>query len=55
MLSDLALKAQVMALDLSEMPAQQQLVALNRLRDQIGPDDATLLTATGKVLGRREP
>ncbi|MGC2518155.1 MAG: ATP-binding protein [Burkholderiales bacterium] len=50
MLSDLALKAQTMSLDLSSMPAQQQLAALNRLREQAGTDDAMLLTAGGKVL-----
>ncbi|MSQ55864.1 MAG: HAMP domain-containing protein [Betaproteobacteria bacterium] len=50
MLSDLVLKAQVMALDLSGMPAAQQATALTRLREQVGTEDAVILTPGGTVL-----
>jgi len=50
MLSDLVLKAQVMALDLSDVPASQQPAALGRLRAQLATEDALLLNASGKVL-----
>jgi two-component system, NtrC family, nitrogen regulation sensor histidine kinase NtrY len=50
MLSDLVLKAQVMALDLSEVPPAQQPVALNRLREQLGTENAVLMTSGGAVL-----
>jgi nitrogen fixation/metabolism regulation signal transduction histidine kinase len=50
MLSDLVLKAQVMALDLSEVPASQQPAALSRLRAQLATEDALLLGSDGKVL-----
>ena len=51
MLSDLTRKAHSMALDLSDVPAAQHTMALSRLREQIGVEDALLLTAGGKVLG----
>ena len=50
MLSDLVLKAQVMALDLSEVPPAQQPAALNRLREQLGTENAVLMTSGGTVL-----
>ena len=50
MLSDLVLKAQVMALDLSEVPPAQQPVALNRLREQLGTENAVLMNSGGTVL-----
>ncbi len=51
MLSDLTRKARSMALDLSDVPAAQHTMALSRLREQVGVEDALLLTAGGKVLG----
>src|SRR3990167_7144349 len=39
MLSDLVLKARAVAFDLSEMPPAVQVVALGRLREQIGVED----------------
>jgi len=45
MLNDLLLKAHVMALDLSETPAQEQPAMLNRLREQ-----AVLMTQGGGLL-----
>jgi len=51
MLSDLTRKARSMALDLSDVPAAQHTMVLSRLREQIGVEDALLLTAGGKVLG----
>ncbi len=51
MLSDLTRKARSMALDLSDMPSAQHTMALSRLREQVGVEDALLLTAGGKVLG----
>jgi two-component system, NtrC family, nitrogen regulation sensor histidine kinase NtrY len=50
MLNDLLLRAHVMALDLSEVPATQQPALLNRLRDQAYVEDALLVTAGGTVL-----
>jgi nitrogen fixation/metabolism regulation signal transduction histidine kinase len=50
MLNDLVLKAHVMALDLSEVPAAQQPLILHRLREQVGTEDALLMTSAGKVL-----
>jgi len=51
MLSDLTRKARSMALDLSDVPGAQQTMVLSRLREQVGVEDALLLTAGGKVLG----
>ena len=51
MLSDLTRKARAMALDLSDMPGAQHTMALSRLREQAGVEDALLLTSGGKVLG----
>ncbi len=51
MLSDLTRKARAMALDLSDLPGAQHTMALSRLREQAGVEDALLLTAGGKVLG----
>ncbi|MBI2319026.1 MAG: HAMP domain-containing protein [Betaproteobacteria bacterium] len=50
MLSDLVLKAGAVSLDLSEMPASQQAIALGRIREQVGVEDLLLLTVGGKVL-----
>ena len=50
MLSDLARKANSMALDLSGVQGAQQTVVLGRLREQMGVEDALLLTTGGRVL-----
>ena len=50
MLSDLARKANSMALDLSGVQGVQQTLVLGRLREQTGVEDALLLTAGGRVL-----
>jgi len=51
MLSDLVRKANSMALDLSGMRGSQQALALGRLREQAGVEEALLLTSGGSVLG----
>jgi nitrogen fixation/metabolism regulation signal transduction histidine kinase len=50
MLSDLVRKGNSMALDLSGAQGAQQTVALGRLRDRAGVEDALLLTTGGRVL-----
>jgi len=50
MLSDLARKANSMALDLSGVQGTQQTLVLGRLREQMGVEDALLLTTGGRVL-----
>jgi two-component system, NtrC family, nitrogen regulation sensor histidine kinase NtrY len=50
MLNDLLLKAHVMALDLSETPAEEQPVMLDRLREQAYVEDAVLMTRGGSLL-----
>ena len=50
MLSDLARKANSMALDLSGVQGAQQTLVLGRLREQVGVEDALLLTMGGRVL-----
>lgn len=50
MLSDLVRKANSMALDLSGMRGSQQSLALGRLREQAGVEEALLLTPGGSVL-----
>ena len=51
MLSDLVLKANAAALDISEIPPAQQPGALGRARELLGVEDMLLLSAGGKVLG----
>jgi nitrogen fixation/metabolism regulation signal transduction histidine kinase len=51
LMNDLRAKGRTMALELSEVPAGQQVQALNRLREQAGVDDIALLSSTGQVLG----
>jgi nitrogen fixation/metabolism regulation signal transduction histidine kinase len=51
MLSDLRRKAGAMALELSDVPGAQQTLALSRLREQVGAEEALLLTSGGRVLG----
>ena len=50
MLNELTQKAQVMALDLSEVPAPRQPAMLTRLRGLAHVEEASLLTAAGKIL-----
>jgi len=50
MLADLRGKSRTMALDLSELPPALQPAALNRLREQVGADDAALVSGSGSVL-----
>ncbi len=50
LLTELNDKAQRMALDLADKPASQQIVLLNRLREQAGVADALLLSSGGKVI-----
>jgi nitrogen fixation/metabolism regulation signal transduction histidine kinase len=57
MLNELLLKAQVMALDLSEIPTLRQPAMLTRLRGLAYVEEASLLTGAGNVLASasREP
>jgi nitrogen fixation/metabolism regulation signal transduction histidine kinase len=50
MLVELRRKSRTMALDLSELAPALQPVALNRLREQAGADDAALLAGSGSIL-----
>jgi len=50
LLTELHDKARRMALELSDKTPAQQIVLLNRLRDQAGVDDALLLSSGGKVI-----
>lgn len=50
LLVDLQAKATGMAIALSEQPAPQQSIVLNRLREQFGVADALLVGAAGKVI-----
>ena len=50
LLTELNQKARGMALELSDKPAVQQAVLLNRLREQAGADEALLLTSNGIIL-----
>jgi len=50
LLTDLTDKAQRMALDLTDKPQAQQIVLLNRLREQAGVADALLLSSSGQVI-----
>ncbi len=57
MLGDLRGKARTMALDLSDLPPAAQPKALERLREQAGVDEATIVAPNGAVLASasREP
>jgi len=50
MLAELQAKARIVALDLADRPASQQVVALGRLRDQVGVQEAVIVNASGRVL-----
>jgi len=50
LLTELNDKARRMALDLSDKPPTQQVVLLDRLREQAGVDEALLLSSSGNVI-----
>jgi nitrogen fixation/metabolism regulation signal transduction histidine kinase len=50
MLSDLNAKGRVMASELADRSAAQQMVQLNRLREQADAQDAVVVSAGGKVI-----
>lgn len=50
MLADLQAKARAMALELGEQPPAQQVVLLNRLREQAGVQEAVIVSAGGRLL-----
>ena len=50
LLTELTDKAQRMALDLTDQPPAQQIVLLNRLREQAGVADALLLSSSGRLI-----
>lgn len=50
MLNDLVMKAQVMALELEEVPAPRRAAMLNRLREQAYVEEATLMDTGGEVV-----
>jgi len=50
MLSDLSAKGRTMAAELADRTAAQQMVQLNRLREQADAQDAVVVSAGGKVI-----
>ncbi|MFA5241624.1 MAG: ATP-binding protein [Sulfuricella sp.] len=50
LLQDLVKKGEVMALALADNPVSEHLTQLNRLREQVGVQEATLFSSRGKVL-----
>lgn len=50
LLLDLVKKGEVMALSLSDDPVSEHLTQLNRLREQVGVQEAALFSSRGKVL-----
>ncbi|MEO8202263.1 MAG: ATP-binding protein [Betaproteobacteria bacterium] len=50
MLAELNVKARAMALELADRTDSQQVVALNRLRQQAGVDDAVVVAANGRLV-----
>jgi nitrogen fixation/metabolism regulation signal transduction histidine kinase len=57
MLSDLRSKARAMALELSDLPPAGQAKALDRMREQAGVDEASIIAPSGAVIASasREP
>jgi nitrogen fixation/metabolism regulation signal transduction histidine kinase len=53
MLNDLTAKATTAALDLGEVPAPQQPLALNRIREQAGVDEVALVATQGVIASAR--
>jgi nitrogen fixation/metabolism regulation signal transduction histidine kinase len=54
MLNELVLKAQVMAVELSDVPSVRQPLLLSRLREQAYVEEASLLTVGGSILARAD-
>ena len=50
MLGELNVKARAMALELADRSDSQQVVALNRLRQQAGVEDAVVVAANGRLI-----
>ena len=50
MLSELHTKARAIAAELADRPANQQVVLLDRLRDQSGVQEAVIVSGSGRVL-----
>ena len=50
MLGELTVKARAMALELADRTDSQQVVALNRLRQQAGVEDAVVVAANGRLI-----
>ena len=50
LLQDLVKKGEVMSLALADNPVSEHLTQLNRLREQVGVQEATLFSSRGKVL-----
>ncbi len=50
MLAELNVKARAMALELADQSDSQQVVALNRLRQQAGVEDAVVVAANGRLV-----
>lgn len=50
LLQDLVKKGEVMALSLADDPVSEHLTQLNRLREQVGVQEAALFSSRGKVL-----
>jgi nitrogen fixation/metabolism regulation signal transduction histidine kinase len=50
MLAELQAKARSFALELSDLPVSQQVIALSRLRDQVRVQEAVIVNASGRVL-----
>jgi nitrogen fixation/metabolism regulation signal transduction histidine kinase len=50
MLAELNAKARSMALELADRPAAQQVVVLNRLREQAGVEEAVIVAGSGRLV-----
>jgi nitrogen fixation/metabolism regulation signal transduction histidine kinase len=50
MLGDLQTKARALALEIGDRPQAQQVVLLNRLREQSGVEEAVVVSASGRLL-----
>jgi nitrogen fixation/metabolism regulation signal transduction histidine kinase len=52
MLNELVLKAQVVAVELTDVPPERQPILLSRVREQVYVEEASLLTLGGSILAR---
>lgn len=50
MLSDLKVKAALMGADLAEIPPEHHAAVLQRMREQVGADEAVLVSAEGRLV-----